>query len=660
MTINNIFLETPHFSFKYNGKTLNGYETETSRDVKKIPASQSEAGMNRYAITYDFGNGIKVYEDLYIYEDFHTAKNVLHFENISDVNSGQLSEIYDCDISLPLNENYTSPAVGHRLTPENKARVFKSVGSNWVRDEFFEYPEYIAPGQSRLYSSEEGRSSQGLFPYFDFNENGKGALIAIGWTGQWNIKFTGEDKRVNVKSSIEGVDFYLEPHEKIRTSSTVVMLYENGRDDACVAWRRFFKKYITVMGKGERPKEGPVTVSGWGSISSDAMIKRIKKITEYGIGAEYYWIDAGWYGYSTGPCPTAFDGDWGSHTGSWTVNKTYHPDGLLEVAKTVKECGLKLLLWIEPERVLRGTDMPKEHPDWFLEISSDNPTLLLDLSNLEAVQGAYDLVAEYIERLDIKCYRQDFNTNPLAYWRKYDTENRKGIKEIKYVMGLYKFWDMLLERYPDLLIDNCASGGRRNDIEMMSRSMPLWRSDYPCTFDYESEVAQIHATGLSRWLPYHGSHPGFYINDSYTFRSAYSPSLGIFLWYHESDEFIDGDEKNEFVKKHVDEYKSIRHYLSCDYYPLVENSTCDTTWCAWQFNRPEDGDGIILAFRRPLSPMTKAEFDLTGLDPTGKYEFTDADSGEKITMTYDEIKCKGFEVNINVKRSSRLIRYRKI
>jgi len=654
----NIFLEAPHFSFKYDGEILNGFESGTARDVKKLsPILDGEA---KYEIIYDFKNGIIIYENLCIYEDFNTAKILLNFENDSDKNSGQLSEIYDCDISLPFNQNYTAPAVGHLLTPENKARVFKSVGSNWVRDEFFEYPEYIAPGQSRLYSCDQGRSSQGLMPYFDLNENNKGALVAIGWTGQWNIKFTGEDKKINIKTGIEGLDFYLEPHEKIRTSSAVIMLYENGRDEACVSWRRFFKKYITVIGKGERPEEGPLCLGAWGAISSNMMIERIKKITAYGMNFEYYWIDAGWYGYSTGPCPTAFDGDWGAHTGSWVVNKTYHPDGLLEVAKTIKENGLKFLLWLEPERVLRNTDTPKEHPDWFLEMSPEDNTLLLDLSNPDAVQGTYELIAGYTEKFDLKCYRQDFNINPLAYWRKYDTENRKGLKEIKYITGLYKFWDMLLERFPDMIIDNCASGGRRNDIEMMSRSMPLWRSDYQCTADCEPEVAQIHTTGLNRWLSHHGTTPGGYIEDAYAFRSVYAPSLVINFWGLESQEFDENDEKTAVAKKYIEEYTNMRPYFSCDYYPLIENSTCDTTWCAWQYNRPEENDGIILAFRRPDSPMSRAEFELKGLDCNGKYKFTDEDSGEEIILSFNEIKSKGFEVVINAKRSSKLIRYKKI
>ena len=50
--------------------------------------------------------------------------------------------------------------------------------------------------------------------------------------------------------------------------------------------------------------------------------------------------------------------------------------------------------------------------------------------------------------------------------------------EIEYVMGLYRMWDEIMERFPYIFIDNCASGGRRIDLETNMRSIPMWRSDY--------------------------------------------------------------------------------------------------------------------------------------------------------------------------------------
>ena len=76
-------------------------------------------------------------------------------------------------------------------------------------------------------------------------------------------------------------------------------------------------------------------------------------------------------------------------------------------------------------------------------------------------------------------------------WEYNDEDGRRGIVEIKYINNLYYFWDSLLARFPHLLIDNCAGGGNRIDIEMLSRSVSLWRSDYYVRWDACPEVFQM-------------------------------------------------------------------------------------------------------------------------------------------------------------------------
>jgi len=63
------------------------------------------------------------------------------------------------------------------------------------------------------------------------------------------------------------------------------------------------------------------------------------------------------------------------------------------------------------------------------------------------------------------------------------------------------FWDELRRRHPGMLIDNCASGGRRLDVESLRRSVPLWRSDYR----FRDDRHQGMTYGLSFWIPYHGT-----------------------------------------------------------------------------------------------------------------------------------------------------------
>src|ERR1039457_1103667 len=87
---------------------------------------------------------------------------------------------------------------------------------------------------------------------------------------------------------------------------------------------------------------------------------------------------------------------------------------------------------------------------------------------------------------------------PISIWRANDASDRQGITEIKHVVGYLAYWDELRRRFPAMLIDTCASGGRRNDLETLRRAVPLWRSD----FAYEPAAMQQMTYGMALWIPY--------------------------------------------------------------------------------------------------------------------------------------------------------------
>ena len=72
-----------------------------------------------------------------------------------------------------------------------------------------------------------------------------------------------------------------------------------------------------------------------------------------------------------------------------------------------------------------------------------------------------------------------------------------------------------------------------------------------------------------------------------------------------------------------------------DYYPLTPHSLQRDQWMAWQFDRPESGEGTVQAFRRPESPYESARFKLHGLDPTASYKVENFDGGEEIQTGAD-------------------------
>ena len=130
---------------------------------------------------------------------------------------------------------------------------------------------------------------------------------------------------------------------------------------------------------------------------------------------------------------------------------------------------------------------------------------MLNLGNEEARRRITGRLAEDIERYHLRVLHVDFNFAPLSYWRMNDAPDRKGVSEILYNRSLYKMWGDLLARFPNLIIDNCASGGRRLDYEALRYSIPFFRTDYSCFLDSLDEGHQLQTYYLNHFIPVSGT-----------------------------------------------------------------------------------------------------------------------------------------------------------
>ncbi|MBR4072499.1 MAG: alpha-galactosidase [Clostridia bacterium] len=645
------------FSFKLDGKNI--WETEFKSHTK-------ESG-NEIITEYFFEGGLKVTNVAKKYPNFGAYEWVNYFENVSDNPTGVISELWDCDCTLPIE--HEEPYRFTAFFPDTKTatKIYAPSGSTWEMEEFYcnvdklvgnRRINHIYPNETKTYAASGGRSSEEKAPFFNIHKNNAGYIMAIGWTGQWNCSISRGEDTVTLKSKIEDTEFALYKGEKFRTSSVVIMPYSGDVIDSHNKWRRLVKEHFSLIGTDGRDKFGPLCAGMWGGMKTESVLKRIDVIKENNLPFEYLWMDAGWYGEDTKATPDEFEGDWGNHTGDWTVSPFVHPNGLNYVKKAAEAAGMKFLLWFEPERVIKGTPITKEHPEYFLLLDEDNPHRILNLGNDEAWTYCFNTIAGLVEEIGIDCYRQDFNIPVLDHWRKNDEENRKGITEIKHINGMYRLWDALLERFPNLIIDNCASGGRRIDIETLRRSMPLWRSDYQCPANYDIEAAQCHHLTFNSWMPYSGTGTGRYY-DEYRIRSAYDSSMTTNYTFSERNNFGEDPKEIEILKKYTDEYLKVKPYFCEDFYPLSEVSDRLDVWCAAQFHRPEENDGIIQVFRRPVSPYESACYKLRGLDKNADYLITDADGGE-VTSSGKDLLDKGFNVEIKELPKAKLYFYKKI
>ena len=244
---------------------------------------------------------------------------------------------------------------------------------------------------------------------------------------------------------------------------------------------------------------------------------------------------------------------------------------------------------------------------------------------------------------------QDFNMRPDVYWEANDEPGRAGMKEVRHIEGLYEFWDTLLEEFPELLIDNCASGGRRLDMETIPRSAPLWRSDY---YHYDDpDGYQGHTYGLNYFLPLHGT--GILQTDPYSFRSSMSSAL-IYNWKI-TDKNVSYIDMQNLLK----EYSEIRPYYYEDYYPLVgiEDLTRDDIWIAYQLHRPTDETGVIIAFRRENCAENHLTVQLGGVQTNKNYIITNKDDENFKLIKSGKELAEGIDLIIENPRSSLLLQY---
>ena len=646
------------FDFLYDGKPFSQYDF-TKNQIEKD---------NTVTTVYCFDDGLKITNIATKYAEAYEWVNYL--ENTSDKPTKVISELFDANVTLPMSHQELTPKSIYQPEFNELTAVYNPKGSTWTHTDFCtdadvkaynRFLGHIQTGQVNEYSTSGGRSSEKNAPFFNIHKDGKGYIFAIGWTGQWNCFLERRSDDVVVKTKIEDTNFRLLPGEKIRTSSFVLMPYEASVVQSQNLWRRVVKKHFSLIGKDARAVSGPLCAGIWGGLESAEIVKRIEIIKNNNLPFEYIWMDAGWCGGNTKPSPDEFEGDWAEHTGDWRVSPLIHPNGLKDVASKTHEAGMKFLLWFEPERVKVGTPITLEHPEFFIFPENEkNTNLLLNLGDENAWNYCFNTLAGIIEQIGVDCYRQDFNMAPLySYWRKNDSENRKGITEIKHINGLYRLWDSLLEKFPELIIDNCASGGRRIDIETLRRSIPLWRSDYQCPANVPTEGTQCHNLSFNSWMPYSGTGAGRSYFDTYRVRSSYGSSLTTNYTYSARQSFGDDPEKLNWLKNILHEYLRVRPFMSEDFYPLTDVSDRSDVWCAAQFIKYGGDEGMLQIFRREKSPYETANFNLYNIDKNADYIFIDADDESETVFSGAYLLENGFKITIKEKYTSKIYFYKK-
>ena len=626
------------FSFVYDGKPSEEFLESWQRTEKTERLDDSRT--RRTLVFTDPKTGLRVTCIATEFTEFPTCEWTLLFKNTGTADTPIIENIQAADLAV------TGPKGAEFL-------LHYSCGAQSTAMDYAPMQMELKEGTTQPFAPNGGRPANGAWPYYNVQWDGRGVILAVGWGGQWATEFARDDDAgLRFRAGQQLTHFKLHPGEEVQ-SPRIIMQFWKGGDwiGAQNVWRRWMKAHNMPHPGGKLPEPllctytghvGPV-IKELAFATEKDQLARLNRYVEERIGQDYWWTDAGWY-----PCR----GNW-HNTGTWEVDKTRFPNGLKAISDAAHRNGMKTLLWFEPERVRPNTWLSDTHRDWLLG------GVLLDLGNPDALHWLIDRVDKILTEEDIDLYRQDFNMEPLRYWRANDASDRQGMTENKHVQGYMEFWDELHRRRPDMLIDSCASGGRRNEPDAMRRAVPLWRSDHA----YHVVANQCITYGASLWLPYYGTGvtasasrvytPGPTPVEPYAFWSTATPCINLTLDIQKKG--IDYAALRELIAK----WRSINKYYYGDYYPLMPYDHDESVWIAWQFHDPDANEGMIQAFRRKDSVYRTADLRLCGLDSDAIYTVTDLATGETVESTGDILMTSGARVTIAAQPGATVVVYRK-
>lgn len=616
------------FSFRYGA----GPSAELLKSWKRsIQTRECDDRRVHEVVWSDPATGLAVTAEASVFHRYPAVEWLLTFENRGKADTPILENVQALDVVLRTGVART-PAVLHHL-----------VGDVCAERSFLPMATTLESGKSISMAPAGGRPSNGAFPFFNLQYGDEGLIAAIGWSGQWAASLVRAGHGpTRLMAGMEKTRLKLHPGEKIRSPRILLLPWKGDRQAAHNRFRRLLLFHY-VPKQGVRPLRLPVAGQcfdrywqarpTWDTEAEQFLFAR----TIRRAGCDTYWFDAAW-----------FDKGFPNGVGNWYCRPSF-PRGMRPIGDLCHELGMKFILWFEPERVAPGSQIAREHPEFVFGGSSGG---LFKLNDPAARRFLTDLLSQRIKEFGLDVYRNDFNIDPLGFWRSNDPPDRQGMTEIRYVEGHYAMWDELRSRHPGLWIDNCASGGRRIDLETCMRSVPLWRSDTSCSPGHP-DWNQTQTQGLSLYIPLFtacGWTPA-----AYDLRS--SATGGAIVQF----DFLGKDFPMEQAKAALDEVIENRKYWYGDFYPLTPPTLTADHWAAYQLHRADLDAGVVLAFRRSECNYPVLAAGLRAIDPAGKYavELIDEARQKTAQIVTGRQLASDFELRLPKKGSSLLVRYRR-
>ncbi|MBE6631737.1 MAG: hypothetical protein E7623_03450 [Ruminococcaceae bacterium] len=650
---------TPPVIFKIGKKFSYEYEwTKTVGEpttVTDFAASDKPVKRSYYDIVYTNTElGFEITLTLTSYPNYPVVEYDAKIKNLNTGNSPEISSLQS--ISSDIMEAKSSV-------------VHYNDGGYYAETCFQAKTETVSGGKTFELASEYGMTSMNYLPFLNAeNKNDKkGVITAVNWQGDWKVKYKISDGELNLEAGQKSTNFVMFEGETMYYPGIVLLFYKNGDwQYGQNIWRRWIIDHNMMRYSGHRDfKENVYLCSALTGTTAD--LQAVNAVAKTDIPEKFncvFELDAPWYDIKKMP-------NWG-YTGEWKPAKVYANGGLKKISDLCHNKGIQFCMWFEPERVYYGTTQSKELGNdnmiylhtkaanadntqyWLTGVSyisydecektgfDPGINALINYSKQEAVDYAIDLIDGAIKEYGIDVYRQDFNTNNGPFWWAYDAYQykqsgvrRTGATENLACGGYIDVWTALAEKNPGLVIDACAGGGRRLDLETLRFSFAHTKSDW------NTEVISQQCQNFSAYSWYIFTGTGLMApSDNYDTRSRLTLSIGV---------GCSSSTDYKTLEKGLDEWKSLHKYLWNDFYQITELNYDKSGEIAMQFHDHENGEGMMIAYLRAGGLFG---FKAMALKPEQNYKVWDGDNKEESlrVMSGKQLMEEGFYVNYSTSK----------
>jgi alpha-galactosidase len=272
-------------------------------------------------------------------------------------------------------------------------------------------------------------------------------------------------------------EYHLKRGETFTTPHSAYTFSSRGTNGATQAFHDWARKYQLRHANQERM----ILLNSWEgvyfNINQEGMDQMMKDIAS--MGGELFVMDDGWFGDKY---PRDIDN---SSLGDWVVDTRKLPDGIHGLLRDAKKNGVKFGIWIEPEMANTVSELYEAHPDWIIKAPGREPVqgrggtqVVLDLTNPKVQDFAFSIFDNLLSNYpEIAYIKWDANAPVMNHGSQYLPMDEQSHLYIKYHEALIQLCQRIRAKYPDVIIQDCASGGGRANYGLLPYFDEFWVSD---------------------------------------------------------------------------------------------------------------------------------------------------------------------------------------